>query len=241
MGGDGVLYDLRVGGDEYEYEPEQRSVGVLVAEAVVDPLAFTLLDDEIRATQLSEVSGRSRRCHVEHRSDLTHGQPVVTQHRENPKPRRMAQGLGRESQAGDRCIGGHVISGNSETSATRNQPKWRLWRANPPEVRHMIRFGRRNPAAVVRGLISLPSVRFARAGRAGLRVIVRQHLDGRVTISRQPAVPLTYTVVTREPVPVTLPRSLRRRRRKTGLGRWPKPEVQFASLFPKRTDHMSNG
>lgn len=75
---------------------------------------------------------------------------------------------------------------------------------------------------------------------AGLRVIVRQHLDDRVTIIRPPAVPLTYTVVTREPVPVTLPRSLPRRRRKTGLGRWPKPEVQFASLFPKRTDHVSN-
>lgn len=75
---------------------------------------------------------------------------------------------------------------------------------------------------------------------AGLRVIVRQHLDGRVTIIRPPAVPLTYTIVTREPVPVTLPRSLPRRRRKTGLGRWPKPEVQFASLFPKRTDHVSN-
>lgn len=26
----------------------------------------------------------------------------------------------------------------------------------------------------------------------------------------------------------------------TGLGRWPKPEVQFASLFPKRTGHVSN-
>jgi hypothetical protein len=75
---------------------------------------------------------------------------------------------------------------------------------------------------------------------AGLRVIVRQHLDGRVTIIRPPAVPLTYTVMTREPGPVSLPRSLPQRRRKTGLGRWPKPEVQFASLFPKRTDHVSN-
>jgi transposase len=75
---------------------------------------------------------------------------------------------------------------------------------------------------------------------AGLRVVVRQHLDGRVTIIRPPDVPLAYTVVTRQPVSATLPRALPRRRRKTGLGRWPKPEVQFASLFPKRTDHVSN-
>jgi transposase len=77
---------------------------------------------------------------------------------------------------------------------------------------------------------------------AGLRVLVRQHLDGRLTVLRPPAVPLAYTVIT--PVAATprpLPPSMiRRRRRKTGLGRWPKPEVQFASLFPKRTDHMSN-
>jgi hypothetical protein len=75
---------------------------------------------------------------------------------------------------------------------------------------------------------------------AGLRVIVRQHLDGRLTVIRPPDVPLAYTVITRERAPVTLPRSLPRRRRQTGLGRWPKPEVQFASLFPKRTDHVSN-
>jgi transposase len=75
---------------------------------------------------------------------------------------------------------------------------------------------------------------------AGLRVFVRQHLDGCVTVIRPPDVPLAYTVVTREPVAPTLPRHLPRRRRKTGLGRWPKPEVQFASLFPKRTDHVSN-
>lgn len=75
---------------------------------------------------------------------------------------------------------------------------------------------------------------------AGLRVIVRQHLDGRLTVIRPPDVPLAYTVITRERAPVTLPRSLPRRRRQTGLGRWPKPEAQFASLFPKRTDHVSN-
>jgi transposase len=75
---------------------------------------------------------------------------------------------------------------------------------------------------------------------AGLRVLVRQLLDGRVTLIRPPDVPLTYTVVTRQPVSDKLPRALPRRRRKTGMGRWPKPEVQFASLFPKRTDHMSN-
>jgi transposase len=77
---------------------------------------------------------------------------------------------------------------------------------------------------------------------AGLRVVVRQHLDGRITVTRPPEVPLDYTVVTRDtltpiPPPTT---TATRRRRKTGLGRWPKPEVQFASLFPKRTDHMSN-
>jgi Integrase core domain. len=78
---------------------------------------------------------------------------------------------------------------------------------------------------------------------AGLRVLVRQHLDGRITLTRPPDVPLRYTVVTREtvtPAPPP-PRVLSgRRRRKTGLGRWPKPDVQFAGLFPKRTDHMSN-
>jgi transposase len=77
---------------------------------------------------------------------------------------------------------------------------------------------------------------------AGLRVVVRHHLDGRITVTRPPDVPLAYTVVTRgvaSPLPPP-PKPSRRRRRKTGLGRWPKPEVQFASLFPKRTDHMSN-
>jgi len=82
------------------------------------------------------------------------------------------------------------------------------------------------------------------AGRrtcAGLRVLVRHHLDGRITITRPPDVPLRYTIVTRDQVAPPPPRTFSgRRRRKTGLGRWPKPEVQFASLFPKRTDHMSN-
>jgi hypothetical protein len=76
---------------------------------------------------------------------------------------------------------------------------------------------------------------------AGLRVFVRQHLDGTVTVTRPPDVPLRYTIVTRADVIPAPPRPCtRRRRRKTGLGRWPKPEVQFASLFPKRTDHVSN-
>lgn len=76
---------------------------------------------------------------------------------------------------------------------------------------------------------------------AGLRVLVRQHLDGRITLTRPPDVALAYSVVTRGTVtPAAPPTVTRRRRRKTGLGRWPKPEVQFASLFPKRTDHMSN-
>jgi transposase len=76
---------------------------------------------------------------------------------------------------------------------------------------------------------------------AGLTVLVRQHLDGRITLTRPPDVTLCYTCVARDHVPAPAPRRvLGRRRRKTGLGRWPKPEVQFASLFPKRTDHMSN-
>lgn len=77
---------------------------------------------------------------------------------------------------------------------------------------------------------------------AGVRVIVRQHLDGRVTLTRPPDVPLAYTVITRavSATKALPPSMVRRRRRKTGLGRWPKPEVQFASLFPKRTGHVSN-
>lgn len=77
---------------------------------------------------------------------------------------------------------------------------------------------------------------------AGVRVIVRQHLDGRITVTRPPDVSLGYTVVTRGAVPAVPPPPARprRRRRHTGLGRWPRPEVQFASLFPKRTDHVSN-
>lgn len=77
---------------------------------------------------------------------------------------------------------------------------------------------------------------------AGLTVLVRQHLDGRITITRPPDVPLAYTVITRgasPPVPPP-PAPPRRRRRNTGLGRWPKPEVQFPNLLVKRTDHMSN-
>ena len=78
---------------------------------------------------------------------------------------------------------------------------------------------------------------------AGLRVLVRQHLDGRVTVIRPPDVPLCYTVVTDDArVAISPPLCVRTRkpRRKTGLGRWPKPEVQFAGLFPKRTTHVSN-
>lgn len=77
---------------------------------------------------------------------------------------------------------------------------------------------------------------------AGLRVLVRQHVDGRLTVIRPPDVLLAYTLITPGAgTPKPLPPSMvSRRRRKTGLGRWPKPEVQFASLFPKRTDHVSN-
>lgn len=76
---------------------------------------------------------------------------------------------------------------------------------------------------------------------AGLRVLVRQHLDGRITLTRPPDVNLTYRIAAEDAVSAPRPRTVtRRRRRKTGLGRWPKPEVQFASLNVKRTDHMSN-
>jgi transposase len=75
---------------------------------------------------------------------------------------------------------------------------------------------------------------------AGLHVMVRQHLDGRIAVVRPPDVTLAYTLITKQPVAEGLPRKLPRRRRKTGLGRWPKPEVQFANLLPKRTDHVSN-
>lgn len=76
---------------------------------------------------------------------------------------------------------------------------------------------------------------------AGLHVRVRHHLDGAITITRPPNVPLTFTVATGAASPEPVPgRTTRRRRRKTGLGRWPKPEVQFPNLLVKRTDHVSN-
>lgn len=77
---------------------------------------------------------------------------------------------------------------------------------------------------------------------AGLHVLVRQHRDGRLTILRPPDVLLRYSVVRREDIEPVPPRpSTRRRRRKTGLGRWPKPEHQWKpSFWPKRTDHVSN-
>jgi len=78
---------------------------------------------------------------------------------------------------------------------------------------------------------------------AGLRGSVRQHLDGTVTVTRPPDVTLRYTIVTRDAVSPAAPARTftSRRRRKTGLGRWPEPDEQFASVFPKRTDHVSNG
>jgi len=79
---------------------------------------------------------------------------------------------------------------------------------------------------------------------AGLRVLVRQHLDGRLTITRPPDVPLTYTVVTKGvvpsvPMPVVAKTGTTRSRRKTGLGRWPKT-TPWVSRFPEGTDHVSN-
>lgn len=76
---------------------------------------------------------------------------------------------------------------------------------------------------------------------AGLRVLVRQHRDGQIIVTRPPDLVLRYTRVTRDQVIPPPPRIVSgRRRRNTGLGRWPKPEQQLAGLFPKRTDHMSN-
>ena len=75
---------------------------------------------------------------------------------------------------------------------------------------------------------------------AGLRVRVRQHLDGTIAIIRPPAVRLTFQVVT-TPETVLAPRRTKRRRIwHPGMGRWPTPDVRFASLFKKRTDDVSN-
>ena len=72
------------------------------------------------------------------------------------------------------------------------------------------------------------------AGRpsfAGLRVLVRHHLDGRVTITRPPTVSWRYTIITREPTPPpALPRPLPRRRRQTGRGRWPTADQLWPNL-----------
>jgi transposase len=77
---------------------------------------------------------------------------------------------------------------------------------------------------------------------AGLHVVVRQHLDGRLTVIRPPNVPLRYAIVSRDDVePAPARPSTGRRRRYTGLGRWPKPEHQWQPAFlPKRTGHVSN-
>jgi transposase len=76
---------------------------------------------------------------------------------------------------------------------------------------------------------------------AGLSVRVRQHLDGTITITRPPNVALTFTAATADLSPAPVPRrSNGRRIRNPGLGRWPSPKDQFASLFEKRTDRVSN-
>jgi transposase len=76
---------------------------------------------------------------------------------------------------------------------------------------------------------------------AGLRVRVRQHLDGAITITRPPDVSLPFTVVTGAASPDPVPRRTARRRIwHPGMGRWPSPKDKFASLFEKRTDRVSN-
>ena len=70
---------------------------------------------------------------------------------------------------------------------------------------------------------------------------VRQHLDGAISLTRPPDVPLAFTVVPTPARPLAVPlRSDGRRIRNPGLGRWPSPKDQFASLFEKRTDRVSN-
>jgi transposase len=76
---------------------------------------------------------------------------------------------------------------------------------------------------------------------AGLHVRIRQHLDGAITITRPPDVPLTFSVVTGAASPEPVPRRTTRRRIwHPGMGRWPSPKDKFASLFEKRTDRVSN-
>lgn len=78
---------------------------------------------------------------------------------------------------------------------------------------------------------------------AGQRILVRQHLDGRLTLTRPPDVSLSCTVLpagAAPAVPVVAKTAATRSRRKTGLGRWPKT-TPWASRFPERTDHVSNG
>jgi transposase len=76
---------------------------------------------------------------------------------------------------------------------------------------------------------------------AGLRVLVRQHLDGRIAIIRPPDLLLTYHLSTQHHVepPPTPPPAAWRKRRHTGLGRWPKTKP-WVSRFSEGTDHVSN-
>jgi hypothetical protein len=66
---------------------------------------------------------------------------------------------------------------------------------------------------------------------AGVRVIVRQHLAGRLTLTRPPNLPLRYDVL---PAGVAAPPPVRRPShrvvKRPGLGRWPTPKTQFGSL-----------
>lgn len=72
------------------------------------------------------------------------------------------------------------------------------------------------------------------AGRrtcAGLRICVRQHLDGTITLTRPPDIPLTFTPVTPSTVRlVPKRRAVRRKVRHPGKGRWPTPKEQFGDF-----------
>jgi transposase len=75
---------------------------------------------------------------------------------------------------------------------------------------------------------------------AGLRVLVRQHLDGSITITRPPDIRLRHTrVPERPPVP---PPPRQHRHAKPGKGRWPKTLNEPFGTFLRidRTDDVSN-
>lgn len=86
-----------------------------------------------------------------------------------------------------------------------------------------------NTVTVAGQLLQIPQ-QPGRRTCAGLRIRVRQHLDGTITLTRPPDIPLTYTVVTSTTVRLTPKRTLRRKVRHPGKGRWPTPKEQFGNF-----------